>query len=109
MLYDMNDQKDDPIRNSISANIHDIKENIIKPLSMDYSFDKLYYFSLDNIRRSYDDIPAEPNINFAIDFDSMGYVRDLMISDYLDIVLSEREIIDFDLTPELLYEKLSEI
>lgn len=105
VLYDMNDQKDDPIRNSISANIHDIKENIIKPLSIDYSFDKLYYFSLDNIRRSYDDIPAEPNINFAIDFDSMGYVKDLMISDYLDIVLSEREIIDFDLTWTELKEK----
>ena len=105
VLYDMNDQKDDPNRNSISANIHDIKENIIKPLSMDYSFDKLYYFSLDNIRRSYDDIPAEPNINFAIDFDSMGYVKDLMISDYLDIVLSEREIIDFDLTWTELKEK----
>ena len=52
MLYDMNDQKNDPIRNSIAANIHEIKETVIKPLSADYSFDKLYYFSLDNIRRT---------------------------------------------------------
>lgn len=105
VLYDMNDQKNDPIRKSIAANIHDIKENIIKPLSADYSFDKLYYFSLDNIRRSYDDIPAEPNISFAIDFDSMGYVSDTLVSDYLDIVFTEREINDFDLTWKELKEK----
>ena len=28
VLYDMNDQKNDPIRNSIAANIHEIKENV---------------------------------------------------------------------------------
>ncbi len=98
VLYDMNDQKNDPIRNSIAANIHEIKETVIKPLSADYSFDKLYYFSLDNIRRSYDDIPAEQNISLAIDFDSMGYVRDFYTSEYMDIVFSEREIADFDMT-----------
>ena len=92
VLYDMNDKKDDPIRNSIVANIHEIKENIIKPLSSEYSFHRLYYFLLDDIRRNYDDIPAEENVSFAIDFDSMGYVRDTMESGYLDIVFTEREV-----------------
>ncbi len=105
VLYDMNDQKYDPIRNSIAANIHEIKENIIKPLSTDYSFDKLYYFSLDNIRRNYDDIPAEQNINLAIDFDSMGYVKDLYTSEYLDVVFCEKEINDFDFIWKEIKEK----
>ena len=62
VLYDMDDQQEDPIKNSIASNIHEIKKNIINPLSQEYSFDRLYYFSLDNIKRNYDGIPFDENM-----------------------------------------------
>ena len=96
VLYDMNEQKEDPIRNSIAANIHDIKENIIKPLSQDYSFDKLYYFSLDNIRRNFDGIPVDENVNTAIAFDSMGYLSAKTDSKYADILFLDKELEAYD-------------
>lgn len=96
VLYDMDEQKNDPIRNSIAANIHKIKENIIKPLSQDYSFDKLYYFSLDNIRRNYDGVPTDENVNTAIAFDSMGYLMKKTENEYSDILFVNEEIERFD-------------
>ena len=98
VLYDMDDQRKDPIRNSIASNIHEIKENIIKPLQQDYSFDKLYYFSLDSIKRNYDGIPNDQNIRLAIDFDSKGYLSDSEIeSKYSEILFNEEEIHQIDL------------
>lgn len=97
VLYDMDDQRKDPIRNSIASNIHEIKENIIKPLQQDYSFNKLYYFSLDSIKRNYDGIPNDQNIKLAIDFDSMGYVSCEEDYKYSDILFSEEEIQKIDL------------
>ena len=85
VLYDMEDQKQDPIKCSIASNIHEIKENIIKPLSQEYSFDKLYYFSLDSVKRNYDGIPYDDNIKLAIDYDSQGYISEEIDSKYKDI------------------------
>ena len=97
VLYDMDDQRKDPIKYSIAANIHEIKENIIKPLQQDYSFDKLYYFSLDSIKRNYDGIPNDENIKLAIDFDSRGYICQEEINNkYEDILFKEDEITNVD-------------
>lgn len=92
LLYDMEEQKNNPISNSITSNIRKIKENIIKPLSQDYDFDKLYYFSLDSIRRNYDGIPMDNNIRFAIDYDAKGYVSKENENEYSRIVFNEEEI-----------------
>ena len=54
IINDMDNQKKNPIVNSISSNIYNIKEKIIKPLSSDYTFLKLYYLNLDDIDRDYD-------------------------------------------------------
>ena len=98
VLYDMDDQRKDPIRNSIASNIHEIKENIIKPLQQDYSFNKLYYFSLDSIKRNYDGIPNDQNIKLAIDFDSRGYItEDELDCKYSDILFTEEEMQKIDL------------
>ena len=97
VLYDMEDQRKNPIRNSIAANIHEIKENIIKPLQQDYTFDKLYYFSLDSIKRNYDGIPLDDNIKVAIDYDGRGYLHDEEIEcKYTDILFTEEEIREVD-------------
>lgn len=92
LLNDMNYQIVDPIGNSIASNIYKIKEKVIKPLLNDYSFDKLYYFSLDNIKRNYDGIPYDESIKLAIDFDSLGYVTDYYDSEYSEIVFNKDEI-----------------
>ena len=97
VLYDMEDQKKDPIKCSIASNIHEIKENIIKPLSQEYSFDKLYYFSLDNVKRNYDGIPYDDNIKLAIDYDSQGYINEEIDSKYKDILFTDEEINKIDL------------
>lgn len=97
VLYDMEDQKQDPIKCSIASNIHEIKENIIKPLSQEYSFDKLYYFSLDNVKRNYDGIPYDDNIKLAIDYDSQGYISEEIDSKYTDILFTDEEINKIDL------------
>jgi hypothetical protein len=97
VLYNMGDQRFDPICNSIAANIHEIKENIIKPLQEDYSLNRLYYFSLDNIKRNYDGIPDNKNIKLAIDFDSKGYITGEIESQYSDILFTEEEIRNLDL------------
>lgn len=97
VLYDMDDQQEDPIKNSIASNIHEIKKNIINPLSQEYSFDRLYYFSLDNIKRNYDGIPFDENIKLSIDFDSKGYISQEIESNYTDILFTEKEITEIDL------------
>ncbi len=98
VLYDMADQQKDPIRNSIAANIHEIKENIIKPLQQNYSFNKLFYFSLDSVKRSYDGVPNDENIKLAIEFDSKGYLAsNETYSDYSEILFTEQELQKIDL------------
>lgn len=97
VLYDMDDQRKNPIRNSIASNIHEIKENIIKPLQQDYTFDKLYYFSLDSVKRNYDGIPIDDNIKVAIDYDGRGYLHDEEIdTKYTDILFTEEELRQID-------------
>ena len=98
VLYDMGDQKQHPIKGSIASNIHEIKENIIKPLSQEYSFDKLYYFSLDGIKRNFDGIPYDENIKLAIEYDAQGYISEGSESKYAEVIFSEKEISAIDLT-----------
>ena len=96
VLYDMEEQKQNPIGRGITANIHELKENLINPLSQDYDFDKLYYLSLDSIRRNYDGIPYDENIRFAIDFDAKGYLSGSQEHEYSRIVFEEEEIKNVD-------------
>jgi len=96
VLYDMSDQKKDPLINSIVNNIYNIKEKIVKPLQKDYSFDKLYYFSLDDINRTYDGIPIDENISIAVDYDARGYISANYDSEYKDILFTISEIDSID-------------
>jgi len=92
VLFDMKTQKEDPLKYSITSNIHNIKENIIKPLSCEYRFDKLFYLLLDDIQRNDDYLPYDKNIRMSIDFDSKGYVSDIFDNKYSKLVFNDSEI-----------------
>lgn len=92
VLYDMNSQIIDPIGNSIVSNVRKIKERVINPLLCDYSFNKLYYFSLDDVKRDYDGVPYNDNIKLAIDLDSLGYTKSDIDNKYSRVLFNQDEI-----------------
>ena len=97
LLYDTSIQIMNPISNSISFNIKRIRDKVIRPLLSDYMFDRLYYFSLDNVKRDYDGYIYDDNMRLGIEFDSLGYLTNIYDSKYNDIVFNKFEIkkIDF--------------
>ena len=84
----MNEQSTDPLKNSLINNIHNIEELIIKPLSLQYTFNKLYYFSLDDISKDIDGIPYNENVKIALDIDSLGYLKEDYDTIYKDILFT---------------------
>ena len=97
ILYDMNEQSTDPLKNSLINNIHNIEELIIKPLSLQYTFNKLYYFSLDDISKDIDGIPYNENVKIALDIDSLGYLKEDYDTIYKDILFTKNEIEKLDI------------
>ena len=97
ILYDMNEQSTDPLKNSLINNIHNIEELIIKPLSLQYTFNKLYYFSLDDISKDIDGIPYNENVKIALDIDSLGYLKEDYNTIYKDILFTKNEIEKLDI------------
>ena len=96
VIYDMNNQKYNPIKNSITSNINIIYKNIIEPLQNDYSFGKLYYISLDEIKRNFDGIPLDSSIKLAIEFDAKGYISNHHCDNVPDFLFTENDIENID-------------
>lgn len=96
VIYDMDNQKNNPIKNSITSNTNNIYKNIIEPLQNDYSFGKLYYISLDEIKRNFDGVPLENSIKMAIEFDSKGYISNHHYDSTSDFLFTENDIDGID-------------
>ena len=106
VIYNMDKQKSDPIKNSITSNINKIYKNVIEPLIQDYPFGKLYYISLDAIKRSYDGVPLEDGIRVAIEFDANGYIANSYPNKWSKYLLNADEIRKIDSFWESIKEEL---
>lgn len=96
VLYDMELQRIDPINYSITSNIYNIKEKIIKPILGDYIFDKFYYISIDSVSRNYDGLCIDNNVRMGIEFDANGYIKEEYDGEYDYVLFTLDEILSFD-------------